>query len=446
MPNVERLLSPQHLQLILLIGLCAGVVFFDFAVFIYLTDALSAAFFKTADTAATYNAQLFGLFAAGYIARPVGGVLFGRLGDSKGRRTALTQSLLIATICTFIIAILPNHTQIGILAPILLVVARLGQGVALGGVMPAAWVFICEHLPIKNIGFGCSVVSAMCVLSLLILAGVASSLNDSLSFVQMTSWGWRVLFLIGGIISLVAYFLARQTKETPIFRTQNDADFQNNSAQMGVINLNDSRRSTHEKRYAMFSQRLGLGITFAFLLSWVMASLFMFIPILLAPLIDANFILSGTIVRFGSLISMLFMVISAVIFGYLVDRFNAGRILVFGGLFLILQSVLFFYQLRADSELMLIFFALLGCAGGMVGALPSVMVRLFPTRFRMTGLGIAYNSAYAIVGGVLPFALGFATFHFSFTPALYLACVGLLCVFVSFYIYYMPRTAHDLKR
>ncbi|AKG18835.1 hypothetical protein AAX09_04920 [Moraxella bovoculi] len=455
--HTTELLTLKHYHIIGVASLCAGIAFFDFALFIYLSDLLSKVFFDKISELWVSQLHLFTLFGAGYLARPIGGFMLGRLGDTQGRRFALIAGLLGATISTFTIALLPTYSYLGIFASLALITARFFQGFAIGSIVPASWVFTTEHLPSKNLGLGCGIICATCMLFLLALMGLVNFVENTLSSDQMMSYGWRILFLIGGIISLSVALLVRQFDETPIFKSLSTPNKELDSCIDGISLENEpitnnqaSSTALHkptklETIKSLFKYN-SFGFGAAILVSWIIASLSIFIPMLLTPLIVSNFRISMDDIYFGSVIGLIFMMFGAVFFGFLVDRINAGRVLVFGGMFLISQALLFFYHLRAGGELILACFALLGFASGLIGALPSVLTRLFPTKIRLTGIGLSYNLVYSVVGGVLPFALGYASFYFSFAPAVYLTLIGLLAIFISFFVYYIPRSNRDLIR
>ena len=149
---------------------------------------------------------------------------------------------------------------------------------------------------------------------------------------------------------------------------------------------------------------------------------------------------------FGSGIAVFFMMIGCAFYGYLVDRVNVGMVMIFGGILFIANTSLFFVQLGRGSDLTLLWFALFGFSGGLIATLPAVLTRLFPTKIRLTSIALTYNVTYVLVAGCMPSLLAFVTFHLPLTPALYLLWVGLVTIFLSFYIYYLPRSERDITR
>ncbi|MDB0153343.1 MFS transporter, partial [Acinetobacter baumannii] len=160
----------------------------------------------------------YGIFAAGYFFRPLGGVVMAHFGDLVGRKKLFSLSILLMALPTLFIGILPTFENIGYLAPLLLLLMRVVQGIAIGGEIPAAWTFVSEHVPERKIGLANGLLTAG--LSLGILLGALMSLWISLNFSegQIHDWAWRIPFIVGGIFGLVALYLRTYLKETPVFK------------------------------------------------------------------------------------------------------------------------------------------------------------------------------------------------------------------------------------
>lgn len=458
--NTTEQLGTKHFYILAITALCSAMAFFDFILFVYLADLFSLVFFGDRADVWVQFLQTFFLLATGYLARPLGGLLFGKYGDTYGRKPAFMLSILGTMIFTFVVAFLPTYQHIGIIAPLLLVIARFGQGIAIGGALPSAWTYVVEHLPIKSIGLGCGIICASSVLSFLAVISAISFLQETLTSSQMLSYGWRILFFVSGILSLISSLLLKNLSETAIF--ENIAKSSSHlDSYVDSVSLEEQHSPTPaytpSKEVSFRPASLidilqsiikhhKFALVIAFMISLIIASLSMYLPVLMTPILAENYLISSEYLFFGSIIGLIFLVLGSVMFGYLTDRFGAGRVMTFGGAFLILQVAIFFHHLQNGGELILLCFALLGLSNGLIGALPSVMTRLFPAKVRMTGIGICYNIASALIGGILPFLLGYASFYFSFAPALYLAAVGVLVIFLSFFVYYMPRSERDLDR
>ncbi|ODN41756.1 hypothetical protein BGC07_00610 [Piscirickettsia litoralis] len=154
----------------------------------------------------------FGIFAIGYFARPLGGIVFGFIGDKLGRRYTFSVSILLMACCTLLIGLLPGYSHLGILAPILLTLLRIIQGVSLGGEIPGSSIFTAEHLFDKNKrGFAVGIIF-MCITLGNVLGGLTGAvLTHHFNQSQMISWGWRIPFMIGFIAGIVSFFLRKKT-------------------------------------------------------------------------------------------------------------------------------------------------------------------------------------------------------------------------------------------
>lgn len=464
-PNNITFLNSHHIYLMILSGLIAGVGFFDFTLFIYMSDIFNQTFFMDWLDGWQYYIKIMVVFLAGYIGMPLGGFFIGRYGDMHGRKIALSISLIGIGIFTLITSILPTNEQLSIITPLLFGLARFGQGLALGGLIPTIWVFTSEHLPTRHLGVGCGFIMAGGILGALLAFIFATNLEQALTKEQIMLFGWRLPFLIGGSLTCFLLLLVRKLSETPIFEQIQTPNYQEPKHPISSINLDDPTRQEVDilLNRRLFDNHATANLTFhssiyllikkyfmcflpAFILSWKTSSILIVIAILLPHLINISFVITEYYLHIGGVVGMFFMIIGSIFYGFLTDRFNAGRIIIIGSIFLILQIMLFFGHLKLGGDLILVFFALLGFACGVIASSPVVIVRLFPAKIRLFGVGLTFNTALMFVGGFLPFLLSYATFYWRLAPALYLTFVILATIFISFHIYYLPRTDADMER
>src|SRR5215468_12212788 len=189
---------------------------YDFAVYAFVAGIIAKNFFPASDDV-TALLSSFLAYGLGFVARPLGGVVIGRLGDTRGRKAALMLTIFMMAAGTVMIGILPTHATVGLVAPILLVVARLMQGFSAGGEWGGSTAFIVEWAPKGRRGWFGSFQQTSVVAGLLLGSGVAALLNTLLSQEQMNDWGWRVPFLLGGILGPVGLYMRRTMKETPAY-------------------------------------------------------------------------------------------------------------------------------------------------------------------------------------------------------------------------------------
>lgn len=194
-------------------GIIGNVMeWYDFAIYGYFAIVIGQTFFPSDDPSISVIAA-FGAFAAGFLARPLGGVLLGRLGDVVGRPQVLMISIFMMAIPTMIMGLLPGHEHIGIAAPILVVLLRVIQGLSVGGEYTSSSVFLAEHAPDEKRGFLTSWSTWGAVAGILVGSGVGAVFTNLLTEEQITEWGWRIPFLMGGSIAVLGVWLRRGLKD-----------------------------------------------------------------------------------------------------------------------------------------------------------------------------------------------------------------------------------------
>lgn len=194
-------------------GIVGNVMeWYDFAIYGYFAIVIGQKFFPSDDPSVSVIAA-FGAFAAGFLARPLGGVLLGRLGDVVGRPQVLMISIFMMAIPTMLMGLLPSHEHIGIAAPILVVLLRVVQGLSVGGEYTSSSVFLAEHAPAEKRGFLTSWSTWGAVAGILVGSGVGAIFTNLLTPEQISDWGWRIPFLMGGSIAVLGLWLRRGLKD-----------------------------------------------------------------------------------------------------------------------------------------------------------------------------------------------------------------------------------------
>lgn len=422
LPNQSDFLTTRHHQKLLAIcTLMALITFFDFMVFWYSTNVISSLFFSQELDSSQHSFYMILIFASGYLVRPIGATLLGLYGDRYGRKPAITLSFVGVTVFTLIIALLPTYDMIGSLATWLFVLARLGQGMSFSGQLPALWVYTSEQLPASSVGVSCGIVCAGSIFSGVLLVGLLGFLDSTLTQSELFAYGWRIPFLIGGLLGGICFFLLNSLNETPVF-------------------LNNQQKITNptlKQRWQGFIPLL--------ILSWFMSSVVMILVFFLIDLISLTFFIDENLLTIAFVLSLLFLVVGCVFFGFLTDRLNGGKVIITGCILFLLAVVGLFYDLEEGGNLMLFSLSWVGFCAGVIGAIPNIMVRLCPVQYRLSTLSIGYNLSYAVSGAFVPILLGFLTYHADFAPAVYLSFVCIITMFLGFYIYYSPRHKDDIE-
>lgn len=365
-------------------SLGGALEFYDFVIYVFYAKLISELFFPS--TLSPFWAMLntYGIFAAGYFFRPLGGVVMAHFGDLIGRKRLFSLSILLMALPTLMIGVMPTFESIGYAAPILLLLMRVLQGIAIGGEIPAAWTFVSEHVPERRIGIANGVLTAG--LSLGILLGALMSLFISLQFseAEIKDWAWRIPFILGGIFGFVALYLRSYLKETPVFK-----------AMQAKTEL--AKELPVKQVLAKHKTGVVIGMLFTWFLTGCVVVLILAMPNLLVGAFgferaDAFKMQSAAIVM---------QMVGCVLAGVLADRFGAGRVILFGSLLVATMAGIFYNSLGdvAPSTVFMLYM-LLGLSSGTVGMVSYSMVKMFPAQIRFTGISFSYNLAYAIAGGI----------------------------------------------
>lgn len=411
--------SPKQLMIICFSN---AVAYFDFLIYLFMADIISATFFPINDDPILAKLQALSLFTAGYLTRPIGAFLFGRYADVKGRRPALLISALLIAMTALITACLPTYAQVGIWAPILFFIARLFQGIAFGAHTPLGWVYIAEYVNKENLATYLSFVTASFILGELASNVLFDIITSTHTRDQLIESGWRIPFVWASMLGFVMLMLLRLLKETPVFLNQ-----QNKHQFIPKL----SELAPMFKRFnAIF---LALMITF------IIGSLMMVIALLLPDLITMKFSVGESMLNYSNNLALLFLMIGCVFFGLIADRSSTGKVMMLGSIALILQALAFYYHLENGGTYILLMYAILGFCTGIISLGSVILVQLFPTEIRVTAVSLTYNLMYALVGIFLPFSLGYATDLVSFSPALYIVFVSIVTFIIGLYIYRLPK-------
>ena len=209
--------APGEMRALALASLGGVLEFYDFVIFVFFALVIGRLFFPAGQPDWLRQIETFGLFAAGYASRPLGGILMAHHGDRHGRKRVFTLSVLLMAVPTLLIGLLPTYAAIGPLAPLLLLAMRILQGAAIGGEAPGGWVFVAEHAAAGRVGLAVGLLTGGLTGGILLGSLTAAVMNASLSPAQIASGWWRLPFLAGGLFGFAAMALRRRLEETPVF-------------------------------------------------------------------------------------------------------------------------------------------------------------------------------------------------------------------------------------
>ena len=327
----------------------------------------------------------FATYALGFIARPVGGIVFGHFGDRIGRKKLLMWSLVLMGAATVLIGLLPTYAQIGIWAPVALIVLRLVQGFAVGGEWGGAVLMAAEHGDAKRRGFWASWPQAGVPAGNLLAAGVLALLAGFQPEDAFLDWGWRVPFVLSAILVVVGWYIRNRVAESPMFeKAIDEAEAPPKLPAIEVV---------RERPKALV---LGAGLRIGENISYYILTVFS-----LTYLVDVaaetrslalNALLIGAAVQF----------LAIPFFAWLSDRIGRRPVYAFGGLGLAAWSFLLFPLLGSGEPASIVLALVVGLVlhGAMYGPQAAFITELFPTRIRYSGVSLAYQLT-AIVGGSL---------------------------------------------
>jgi MFS transporter, MHS family, proline/betaine transporter len=396
---------------------CVGnlLEWFDFAVYAYFASVIGGLFFPSEDPVASTLAT-FAVFGVGFFMRPLGGVLFGHFGDKLGRRAALSASIILMALSTLSIGLLPTYAQIGVLAPILLVVARLAQGLSVGGEYSGSSSFMVEYAPTERRGLYGSLQQAAIGAGLLLGSVLATVLTSFLTEDSLNAWGWRVPFVLGIVVGAVGLYLRRRIEDTPAFRAVEE---------------------THEVQSAPVVEALrrywkqcliAIGFTMVFTVSYY--TFLTYMPTYLTNVVG----ISSTLALISNSIGLLFHVLIHPPLGVLSDRVGRRPLLIAASVaFVVLTYPAFLVMSTGNFALIVLVQLFFGFLVALFSApAPAALVELFPTKVRYSAFGVSYNLAVAAFGGSAPFI---ATFLIQQTgsdiaPAFYVVLAGIVTTIV----------------
>jgi MFS transporter, MHS family, shikimate and dehydroshikimate transport protein len=416
----------SHRAVILASFIGTMIEWYDF--FIYGTAAaliFNRLFFPTVDPfVGTLSA--FATFAVGFVARPLGGIVFGHFGDRIGRKTMLIYSLLIMGVATFITGLLPTYATAGVWAPLLLVAMRLAQGIGLGGEWGGAVLMAVEHSPRHRRGLSGSWPQMGALAGLLLSTLAFTIVTGTLSDEEFLSWGWRVPFLLSIVLIGVGMFIRLNVAESPAFARVKQSGTEHARPLAAVVR--DYRRNTLLAMGMRLAENALFYIYTVFTLSYVPLQLGM-------P--------RGTMLR-AVTISAAVGCVSIPIFGALSDRVGRRRVYLFGALFSLFFSVPFFWLLHTKSTVLMVLATVLAVNVGhdaMYGPQAAYFSELFGTRVRYSGASLAYQLSSVVAGGFAPLiATALLASAGMYAVAAYMM---VLCVITAVATYLAPETYRD---
>lgn len=418
MPGLTR----AQVKTLALSSLGGALEFYDFVIFVFFATTMGALFFPPDMPEWMRLVQTFGIFAAGYLARPLGGVVMAHFGDLFGRKRMFMLSILLMAVPTLLMGLLPTYAQIGVAAPLLLLLLRLMQGAAIGGEAPGAWVFVTEHVSPRHRNLACGALSAGLCAGILLGSLVARAINAAFDEAQVLDGAWRLPFIAGGAFGLLAMVLRRHLHETPVF-----AELQARRALAAELPLKTVLRAH------------GGAVLLAMLLTWLLTAAVVVVLLMMPTLLQGLGVPRADALA-GNSLAIAATVVANFAAGWLADRHGAGRVLVLWSLTLGI-GFHWFYSGALAGAYSPALYALAGWGVGLTALVPAIAVGGFPPQVRFSGLSFSYNVAYAVAGGLTPILLSLAIRDTPAAAIHYVAAMSALGVGLGWYVQRRARGA-----
>ncbi|TWF54426.1 putative MFS family arabinose efflux permease [Neorhizobium alkalisoli] len=383
-----RRLTAHDFRVLGLAALGGALEFYDFIIFVFFAAVIGKLFFPPDMPDWLVLIQTFGIFAAGYLVRPLGGIVLAHFGDMFGRKRVFAFSILLMALSTLGMAAMPTYATIGVAAPILLICMRILQGAAIGGEVPGAWTFVAEHVPFRRVGFACGFLCSGLTLGILLGSFIATIINSVFVPETIAAWAWRIPFFLGGFFGLLAVWLRRWLQETPIFTEMKASRTLAPELPLKAV-LRDHKR----------------GVVISILLTWILSAGIVVTTLMTATFLQKLYGYTAQQSLAATSFGTLFLIVGTAAAGAIVDRIGSGRFFIGSGVFFGAATWAFYSYASVSITTVFVLYAVMGLAVGMVGAVPYVMVRAFPARVRFSGLSFSYNVSYAIFGGLTPIAV-----------------------------------------
>lgn len=372
-------LNKSERKIISLASLGGMLEFYDFTIYGLFSVYFAQQFFPSDNYLISIIAS-YTVFVVGYIARPIGGIIFSHIGDEIGRKIVLILTMALMGVASLGLGLLPTYAQIGVWAPILMLLCRLIQGLAIGGELPSMIVYVAETMPDKR-GYGMSGIFAGTISGLIPGMLINLLLTHYLTLDQINRYGWRIPFILGGLLCFVAYLVRSKLHETVAFSN---------------LKIRNKLPFVELLQHHFSKIIIGVGLVSIMATPVILAIIFM--PTYLTKIIK----LDPVIVSNATLMATIVSVISVYIMGVIANKFNVYKLMRNCSILILFAAAVCYLAIANGYNLMfaLSIFAMLQ---GALVPLPAILLsQLFPTSIRLSGVALSYNISFVIFGGMVP--------------------------------------------
>ena len=390
-----------------LASLGAVLEYFDFQVYVFVAAAISIAFFPPGSSPWVAQMQTFGIYAVGYLVRPVAGMTIAHFADRIGRKKLFVFTVLLMSVPTLLMGLLPTYAMAGWLAPALLLLLRVLQGCAVGGELPGAAVFVSEHAPARHLGLSSGTFQGVTNCGLLLGAGAAALASLAASFdPALSSLAWRLPFILGGLFGLLAAYLRRHLQETPMFEKMKRERGVSKQVPLAVI-------------IRQYRKQCIFALALVFVFSSTSGVYFQYLPVFLVGQLHFD----RGVVFTANIVGVIAFVLGMPLWGMLRDRIGWAAAIASGAVLSAAICVWFFHYIPtlgpADARLYYAF-AVVGLGAGCVHAMvPALISSLFPTPIRQSGFAFPYSIGTALFTGLTPLTLAWLVRDYGLSAPMY---------------------------
>ncbi len=405
-----QMMSRNEVKTLMLASLGGALEYYDFIVAVFFTTLLATVFFPPDTPAWLAQLQVFCIFAAGYLVRPIGGIFFAHFGDRIGRKKMFALSLFLMAAPTLLIGLLPSYATLGLAAPLLFLLCRILQGLSVGGEVPGAWIFCAEHVQKHRVGLACGLLMSGLCTGILLGALSAKFLVSNLDPESLKSWGWRLPFIAGGVFGLISVYLRRYLHETPVFEA-----------------LREKREKDAKLPLSVVMTKHGRAVVLGLLVTWVFSGIFVLYFLFTPTYLQSQFQLPAKEVFTNNSWSIFALILGSTFAGWAADKIGGGKAYAIGSMAMLAVCSAFYWSLTRNSDAVWPLYIIGGFLIGTITLGPYIIVKSFPAEVRFTGFAVSYNVAYAVFGGTAPAVASFLVGKqgLVMAPAWY---IGALCV------------------
>ena len=398
-------------------GLGSALEWYDFALYGFFAPLIAQLYFPSSSSSIGLL-KIFSVFALGFIARPIGALVFGSIGDKYGRVTSLKITPILITVPTMLFSILPTYQKIGFLAPVALIILRIWQGICIGGEYANNIVYLCETTNSSRTYFIGSIGACTGSFGIFIASSIATLWLKIFSSQNLLVWGWRLAFALSSVLGIIVYLLRKNMQETPVFKK--------------LANINTSAKSPIFESFRSDFKAYLISCGLIFLPATAFYYVFMFLPNFLNGILNMN----AEKISSDNSLSLFLRLLIIPVLGLMADKIGGLKIARLSCiLFLFLSYPMFFLIVNDGSKSGVLFIAFAMLTTFNAATTPGLLINLLKPETRCTMLSFTFNFCFGVFGGIVPIiSLTLVTqFENKAASVLYLMFAALITLIATFF-------------